>query len=109
MKKLINLKEIMIILISLLLIIVSTSVYATESVLGDETSNNTDNNATTITGNEYNEAQNNNTGNNQNKNTNTNTALPQTGIEDTGLGILLIACIGSAIFAYRKVSDYRNI
>lgn len=131
MKKVINLKEIMIILISVLLITVSTTVLATDLVLGDP-------NSTTITGNEYDNAQtvpedtnNANTNINTNTNTNTNTNiannktnntnsvktyntnnttdLPQTGIEDYNVGILLIICVASAIYAYRKVNDYRNI
>lgn len=129
MKKVINLKEIMIILISVLLITVSTTVFATDLVLGDT-------NSTTITGNEYDNAQTvpedtnnantnintntnvtnnatNNVTNNTNSvktyNTNNTTDLPQTGIEDYNIGILLIICVASAIFAYKKVSDYKNI
>jgi len=131
MKKIINIREIMIILISVMLITVSTTAFASDLVLG--------NNATTITGNEYDNAQNvpvdnnivtNNTGNTNNANNNTNNAvnntnkntvtkyntnnsnntdLPQTGIEDYNIGILLVVCIASAIFAYKKITDYRNI
>lgn len=128
MKKIINVKEIMIILISVLLITVSTSVFASDLVLGTD-----GNNATTLTGDEYNNAQvvpeddsNNNVANNNEKenilgnNTNTNTAktyntnsnttdLPQTGIEDYNIGILLVICIASAMFAYKKITDYKNI
>lgn len=131
MKKLINVKEIMIILISVLLITLSaTNVFATSGlVLGDG------NNSTLITGNEYDNATNipedtNNTANNTNNNTTNNTTnnaannstnntkvyntnnstdLPQTGIEDYNIGILLIICIASAIFAYKKINDYKNI
>ena len=130
MKKIINVKEIMIILISVLLITLSTTVFATDLVLGNN------NNATTITGNEYDNAQtvptdnnttnttnntvnnlvNNSTNNKNNNNTtkkyntnNTNTNLPQTGIEDYNVGILLVVCIASAIYAYKKITDYKNI
>lgn len=134
MKKVINVKEIMIILISVILVVISTEAFAIDSVLGG-------NNTTTIPSNEYENAQdvpedtnnttgnnvtgNNTTGNNtignnttKNKttnnsvkkyNTNNKTDLPQTGIEDYNVGILLIICVASAIFAYKKVSDYRNI
>ena len=126
-------KEIMIILISLILIVMTTNVFASDLVIGD-------NGSTTITGNEYDNAQipeeeNTNTGNETNNNaaintntsntntsntnTNKNTAktyntnnktdLPQTGIEDYNIGILLIICVASAMFAYKKVNDYRNI
>ena len=113
MKKIINVKETLIILISVVLITISTSVFAIDSVLGN-------NGATQITGNEYDNAQNatvdnnNTTGNTNNnvKNNNTNnnsTNLPQTGIEDYNIGILLVICIASAIFAYKKITDYKNI
>lgn len=125
MKKLINLKEIMIILISVILIAISTTVFAIDpnQVLGDNTS--------TITGNEYDKAQtvptdnnavnnsnntanintstNNSTNNVKTYNTNNTSDLPQTGIEDYNIGILLIICVASAIFAYKKVNDYKNI
>lgn len=103
-------KVISLILISVMLIAVSTTIFASESVLGDNNNNSNDNETTTITGNEYQNAQNNtentNTNNNANKN---NTSLPQTGIEDYGTGILLVICLASTVFAYKKVSDYRNI
>ena len=115
MKKVISVKEILIMLISIVLITVSTTAFATDLVLGG------DNNAKPITGNEYDNAQvpqqnnttngNNTTGNNTTKkyNTTNNTSLPQTGVEDYNIGILLIVCIGSAIFAYKKITDYKNI
>lgn len=88
-------KVISLILISAMLIVFSANVYATGVLDGDD-------NTTTITGNEYEDAQQNNTENNE-------TTLPQTGAETFGLGILLIVCAGSAIFAYKKVSDYKGI
>ena len=118
MKSLINVKELLIILISLTLIVVSTSVFASDLVLGNGT--------TTLTGNEYENAQtpdvdnntkgnisSNNTTNNVNNartyNTNNKTDLPQTGIEDYNIGILLIIYVISAIFAYKKINDYKNV
>lgn len=92
MKKLVSL-----IVLSIMIITLSVNVFATDSVLGDGTGNNT----TTITGNEYENAQ---------KNTaNNNSALPQTGVEDYGVGILFVIFAAGAIFAYKKVSDYRDI
>lgn len=121
MKKVINLKEIMVILISVILIAVSTTALATDLVLGN-------NNPTTITGNEYDNAQtpgidnnaatstgngnnatNNTTNNTRTYNTNNKSDLPQTGIEDYNVGILLVICVASAIYAYKKVRDYKNI
>ena len=131
MKKIIDVKEIMIILISVVLITVSTVAFATEEIFG------LGNNTQSVTGDEYKNAQrpdvenvpgnntpgnntpgnnvpgNNNTGNNTVKTYNTNntnkTDLPQTGIEDYNIGIVLIICVASAIYAYKKVGDYRNI
>ena len=123
MKKLINLKEIMIVLLSVALITISTTAFATDLVLGG-------NNTSTISGSEYENAQtvptdNNVTNNTNNTNINTSTNnsvnnvktyntnntsdLPQTGIEAYNIGILLIICVASAIFAYKKVNDYKNI
>ncbi len=100
MKKLISL-----ILVSVLLVTLSTAVYATNDVLGGGDNNN----VTEITGNEYNNAQN-VLGNSANNNTNnTDGKLPQTGANDYVLAILLVVCAGSAIFAYQKVSKYKNI
>jgi len=132
MKKVISLKEIMVILISVVLVAMSANVLATDSLFLDS-----NNSVTTITGNEYSGAQTvpedtnttgnntannvtnnilnnvtkNNTTNNSVKkyNANNTTDLPQTGIEDYNIGILLIICVASAIFAYKKVSDYKNI
>lgn len=130
MKKIINVKEIMIILLSITLIAIATNVFAIDAVLGDG--------ATQISGNEYDNAQNvpsinqNNTANNTTNNSTNNTTnnavnnssnnsvktynnsnntsnLPQTGIEDYNVGILLVICIASAIYAYKKVSYYKNV
>lgn len=140
MKKIINIKEIMIILLAITIIAVATNVFATDptgAVFPSE------NNVTPIGANEYEQAQtiptdpnsNTNTNTQQNNNTNntvntsntannvantnntartyntnkTNTNLPQTGIEDYNIGILLVIGVASAIFAYKKIQDYKNI
>ena len=129
MKKVISVKEIVVILISLVVLVISTSVNATNTGLQFE--NNSNNNYTPINQSEYENAQligkdnnvakeditsnpanntiNNSTNNTKVYNTNNSTNLPQTGIEDYNIGILLIICIASAMFAYRKINDYRNI
>ena len=125
MKKLINLKEIMIILLSVTLIAISTTAFASNPslVLGDNTSTisgteydnaqtvPTDNNAVNNSNNtaNINTSTNNSTNNVKTYNTNNTSDLPQTGIEDYNIGILLIICVASAIFAYKKVNDYKNI
>lgn len=119
MKKIVSVKEIMIILVSLLLIIISTEVSGVQTNLVFGEGNN--NTPQTVSPDNYADAQrpeventNNNTTNTANNtkvynNTNNTTDLPQTGIEDYNVGILLIICITSAIFAYRKINDYKNI
>lgn len=89
-------KVISLILIAIIIMMLSVNVFATDSVLGDE-----DDNTTTITGNQYEDAQ---------KNTSDNdTTLPQTGVEDYKVGILFTIFVAGAIFAFRKVSEYRDI
>lgn len=94
-------KVISLILVITMLIIFSANVYATGVLDGVD-------NATPITGDEYENAQKNSTTNNSKAN-NSSTTLPQTGAGDFGVGILLIICAGSAIFAYKKVRDYNGI
>ena len=125
MKKVISIKETIIILISVL-IITAFAITSVSAVSFD--------NPDLITERDYNLAQtipdgnkaandaenrapnniaNNSTNNKANNtkvyNTNNTTDLPQTGIEDYNIGILLIICIASAIFAYKKVNDYRSL
>lgn len=127
MKKIINVKEIMMIIISILIIVISTDVFATGLVIGDGNNNsqisaseyenaqtpeveNTNSNTNNSENNSTNNSANNTNSNNTKVyNTNNKTDLPQTGIEDYNIGILLIICVASAIFAYKKVSDYKNI
>lgn len=88
MKKLVSL-----ILISVIIIGLSVNVFATGF--------------TPITGEQYEEAQGEDK-DDTDKGDN-NTTLPQTGVENYGLGALLVVFAASAIFAYKKVSDYRDI
>lgn len=96
MKKLVSL-----ILIFMVIMTISIAVFATD-VLGDG------NNTTTITGNEYQNAQQNDVLGNNSNNNNTS-ALPQTGTQDYVAAILFVVFATGAIFAYKKVSDYRDI
>lgn len=77
---------------------------------------NTGTNTTNTTNNINNNT--NNTANNTNNNTNNtnnssiynNTNLPSTGIEDSIPVAMLVVVFGiSAIYAYKKIKDYRNI
>ena len=129
MKKVISVKEILIVITSVILITMTSTVFAINPVLGDEEpsiskeeyedakkpkeENNITNDIKNETTNDKaNQSTNNNTKNSnvQKYNTNkNNTNLPQTGIEDYNIGILLIICIASAMYAYRKINDYRSI
>lgn len=134
MKKIISLKEIMIVLMSVVIIaLIANTVLAVDpgSTLGGDdynnaqqpqvsnsNSNNSNSNTSNNTGNSSNNNTNNNSSRNTNNssnntakryNTNSNTNLPQTGIEDYNVGILLVICVASAIYAYKKVKYYKNI
>jgi len=100
-------KVISLILISVMLIAVSTTIFATESVLGGTTNGETNGETETITPDDYQGAQ--QPDKDEKEETKKEETLPQTGIEDYGTGILLVICLASAVFAYKKVSDYRNI
>lgn len=78
------------------------------------------NNANTNTGNTNTNAiasNSSNTNNTNTSNTNTNNSsvyansnLPSTGIgESLPLALLVVVCVISAIYAYKKIKDYRNI
>lgn len=127
MKKVVSLKSLMIGILSLVIISVTTSAFATDSVL--ETG---DNSATTeVTSTDLNQAQtiptdeNYTTGGNNTPVVSTGTTqesayntvdkdeeddnLPQTGIEDYNIGILLIICVAISIYTYKKMRDYKNV
>jgi len=118
MKKIISLKEIILILMIVMLLGAITNVHASgglvignneyegaQQVPDEKDANNN------ITNNETNNINNNAIKNSisNNKANGNNTALPQTGIEDYNIGILLIICIASAMYAYKKMSDYKKI
>lgn len=130
MKRIINLKEIMIVLMSVVIIaLIANTVFAVDpsSTLGGDdynsaqqpqvsnsnsnNSNNNSNSNNSLNNNAVNNNLSNNSSNNTARryNTNSNTNLPQTGIEDYNVGILLVICVASAIYAYKKVKYYKNI
>ena len=133
MKNLIKVASIL--LISAMVTLFSTTVNAADNEAGfidltgainNTSSNNTSGNTNTNTGNSNSSTNaNSNTANkntNSNKNTNTNsnsskynntnknTDLPKTGIEDSIPVVLLVVVFGiSAVYAYKKVDEYKNI
>lgn len=129
-------KVILVGVLSLMLVFVATQVFAddddgftdlTGSVTSNNTTDNTTNNTTlnlttdNTTNNTTNNTVNNATVNNATVNTTYNTSnnlsssynnsnLPSTGIgETTSVMFIIIALVISAIFAYKKVSYYKNI
>ena len=128
MKKSIILKSFLVVLVAMMLTFVTSSVYAADSDFDELLDSSSSNNATTNsnTGNTNNAANTNKNAANTNSNTpstnslknnaNTlsnstnNTSLPKTGAGDSLPTILLVAVFGiSAVYDYKKVSDYRNI
>lgn len=127
MKKLNLIKVVTILLISVMVMLFATTVNAADNEAGfndltdtltntNKASNNTNstgntNNATNNTNKSANNT--NNAVNNTNKSSvynNTNTNLPKTGIEDSIPVAILVVVFGiSAVYAYKKVNDYKNI
>lgn len=135
MKKVVSFKVLLIGILSLVIMGCATSSFATSSVL--ESGNTTT--PTAITSTEYENASviptDSNTTNTTNTATTTNTTtstststgtstnsvyntidednskdtIPQTGITDGYVGVLLIVFVAASIFAYKKMKDYKNI
>ena len=128
MKKSNLIKLFSILLIGAMLVSFSTNVFAAENATnfldltnsynsGNNTGNTNSNTANTNTANTNTANTNSLNVNNSNTNANTNnssiynnTNLPQTGIEDSIPVALLVVVFGiSAIYAYKKIKEYRNI
>jgi len=130
MKKTNLIKGISIVLISVMVIAFSSSVFAadntgfndlTSTLSGSNSnSNNTNtnsNNANTNTNTNSNTNRNTNTKSNTNSNSNknnssiyNNTNLPKTGVESSIPVAVLVVIFGvSAVYAYRKIREYRDI
>ena len=122
MKKNLKLKNILVLFLCIVsIILISSKVLATEPIITPITGDDY-NNAQTITdhGNDSNNSNSNSSDNNLSNNTsnntnsakrynNTNKTVPQTGVQDYNIGILLIIAVAAAIYAYKKVKDYNNI
>lgn len=102
--------------ISILLISVMVMLFATTVNAADDNSYN--DLTSTLTGNNSNSANNaNNTNNSSNMTNNTNnssvynnTSLPKTGAADSIPVAMLVVVFGiSAVYAFKKVRDYKNI
>ena len=124
MKKSNLIKVVSILLISLMVMLFTTTVNAAEEVdlyneltLDNSNTANTNTNTANTNTNTANTNTNTNVNTNRNRNTNTNnssiynnTALPKTGIGDVVPVAALIVVFGiSAVYAYRKINEYKNI
>ena len=139
MKKTNLVKVVSILLVSLMVILFSTNVFAAENndtsfqdltgTLGNSTENNTSKNTNANNANKNgNNTNTNNANANKNNNTNTNNAnanknnntnnssiynntdLPKTGVESSIPVVVLVAIFGiSAVYAYKKIDDYKNL
>lgn len=115
------LKIVLIMIISLSVLIVAKNSLAATDLTDTLTGNNTtENSALTLTGNNtVNSATNNITSNNTTNNVvlttnNTssynNSSLPKTGVGDSMPVVILVVVLGiSAVYAYKKIQDYKNI
>ena len=111
-----------------MVILFSTNVFAAENndtsfqdltgTLGNSTENNTSKNTNANNANKNgNNTNTNNANANKNKNNNTNnssiynnTDLPKTGVENSIPVVVLVAIFGiSAVYAYKKIDDYKNL
>lgn len=130
MKKISLLEIVVVVIVSLVVMFMCKDTYATDNtndyndlgnfvISGNNTNNSSNTNKNTNTNTNTNVNTNTNTNNtNTNKNTNsssynnTNTnTLPKTGIDGSQSGMLLFAGIAavSAVFAYKKMRDYRDL
>ena len=130
MKKTNLIKVLFVMIVSIMVVLFSSNVLAATDAdgyedlteaLGNSSSNsgNTNNNSANTNTNNANTntnlANNNNTANTNSNRTNNssiynNTSLPKTGLADSVPVVLLVVVFGvSAIYAYKKINDYKNI
>ena len=106
-------KIILIIMISFSIVLVASNVFA-ETDLTDTLMGNDDGNVSLLTGNNnVVNGENNNitlTTNNVSNYNNTTNTLPKTGVGDSIPGVIFVLVLGiSAVYAYKKMQDYKNI
>ena len=119
MKSMKLVKVILVMLISFSILLVAKESLAANTAIEDLTNTIVGGNNTstkTTTGNNTGNKILNGTGNNtvlktKNNTTNkNNTALPQTGLEDSVSGVILVVVLGiSSVYAYKKIQYYKNI
>lgn len=110
-------KIVLIMIISLSVMIVAKNSLAADTDLTNTLTGNstTGSNMITITGNNTisnttNTAKNNTVLTTNNTSNYNNTSLPKTGVGDSIPGVILVVVLGiSALYAYKKMQDYKNI
>lgn len=117
MKKSNLMKIVSILVISLIVMVFATNVYAAEDEEGFDditnalTNSNTNANTNTNTNTNTNSSLTGNTANNTNNSSvYNNTNLPKTGVSDSIPVVMLVVVFGiSAVYAYKKIKEYKNI
>lgn len=122
MKKSNLVKVVSILLISIMVILFTTTVNAADDNTGfndltstlngssSNTNNTNTNNSSLSVNNTNNTSNTNNTNNTNNSSVYNNTNLPKTGVGDSIPVAMLVVVFGiSAVYAYKKIKDYRNI
>lgn len=114
-------KMVLVVMIILTMILVAGQVFAETDLTGTLTGNSSTGGSSNILdisntpkNNTVNKATNNTINNTVLTTNNTsnynNTSLPKTGIEDSVPGAILVVVLGiSAVYAYKKMQDYKNI
>ena len=118
MKKSNLMKIVSILVISLIVMVFATNVYAAEdeegfdditNALTNSNTNTNTNNANTNTNNSL-TGNTNTLGNTNNSSVYNNTNLPKTGVSDSIPVVMLVVVFGiSAVYAYKKIKEYKNI
>ena len=107
MKKEKLLKAMIVVVMSLILLIMTTNVFAvSEDDFYIDLTNTNLNSGSTNTNTDTNTNLNTNLNLNLNTNTNTNSTLPKTGVNDTAMWILVVICGVATVYTYKKVRDY---
>lgn len=103
-------KIVLIMIISLSVMIVAKNSLAATDLTNTLSGNNTVKNTVNTTNNIVNNSTNNTVLTTNNTSNYNNTSLPKTGVEDSIPAVLVVAVLGiSAVYAYKKMQDYKNI
>ncbi len=103
-------KIVLIMIISLSVMIVAKNSLAATDLTNTLSGNNTVKNTVNTTNNIVNNSTNNTVLKTNNTSNYNNTSLPKTGVEDSIPAVLVVGVLGiSAVYAYKKMQDYKNI